>query len=43
MVFKGKVKNGFFIEAGSADAESNSDTLHFEVSFNHTMYFHQRF
>ena len=32
MIFGEKLKNGFFIEAGSQDAEKNSNTIHFEVS-----------
>ena len=27
----GELKGGFFIEAGSHDAEKNSDSLHFEI------------
>ena len=30
--FQGNMKNGFFIEAGSHDSETNSDTLHFEIN-----------
>ena len=32
LVFGGKIKNGFFIEAGSQDAETHSNTLHFELN-----------
>jgi len=31
IVFKGKLKNGFFVEAGSHNSEKNSDSLYFEV------------
>ena len=31
-IFGGKLKNGFFIEAGSQDAETGTNTIHFEVS-----------
>ena len=36
LVFGGKLKNGFFIEAGSQDAEENSNSLHFEVTHGWT-------
>jgi len=36
LVFKGEVKNGFFIEAGAFDSETNSDTLYFEINHNWT-------
>jgi hypothetical protein len=29
----GELKNGFFLEAGTHDAETNSDTLHFEIRY----------
>jgi hypothetical protein len=29
--FQGQVKNGFFIEAGADDFETDSNTLYFEV------------
>ena len=32
LIFGGKLKNGFFLEAGSQDGEMNSNTLHFELS-----------
>ena len=32
LVFGGKLKNGFFVEAGSLDGEITSNTLHFELS-----------
>jgi len=32
LIFGGKLKNGFFIEAGSQDGEENSNTLHFELA-----------
>ena len=32
LVFGGKLENGFFIEAGSQDAETNSNTIHFEMN-----------
>ena len=31
IVFGGKLKNGFFIEAGAHDFELDSNTLHFEL------------
>ena len=31
-IFGGRLKNGFFIEAGSLDAERDSNTIHFEVA-----------
>ena len=34
LVFGGKLKNGFFIEAGSQDGEIGSNTIHFETSHN---------
>jgi len=36
LVFGGKLKNGFFIEAGASDSEHNSDTLHFEINHGWT-------
>ena len=36
LVFGGKVKNGFFIEAGSQDAETHSNTVHFELNHGWT-------
>ena len=35
-IFKGRVKNGFFIEAGAYDGESYSNSLFFEMKFNWT-------
>ena len=35
-LFLFQLKNGFFIEAGSVDAESYSDTLYFELKHNWT-------
>ena len=32
----GEVKNGFFIEAGAFDFETNSDSLYFELNHNWT-------
>ena len=32
IIFGGKLKDGFFIEAGSQDGEISSNTLHFELS-----------
>ena len=34
MIFGGKMKNGFFIEAGSSDGEIGSNTLYFELQHN---------
>jgi len=34
VVFKGKVKNGFFVEAGADDFESDSNTVYFELKHN---------
>ena len=34
LVYGGKLKNGFFIEAGSHDSETNSDSLYFELTHN---------
>ena len=36
LIFGGKLKNGFFIEAGSQDAEANSNTIHFEMNHGWT-------
>ena len=36
LVFGGQVKNGFFIEAGAFDFETNSDSLYFELNHNWT-------
>lgn len=36
LVFGGEVKNGFFIEAGAFDFETNSDSLYFELNHNWT-------
>ena len=36
LVFGEQLKNGFFIEAGSQDAEENSNSLHFEVTHGWT-------
>ena len=36
LIFGGKLKKGFFIEAGSQDAESNSNPLHFEINHGWT-------
>jgi len=36
IVYGGQLKNGFFIEAGSVDAETLSDTLYFEIKHNWT-------
>ena len=35
-VYGGQLNNGFFIEAGSQDAEFGSNTIHFEVSHGWT-------
>jgi hypothetical protein len=32
LVFRSQLKHGFFIEAGANDAESDSDSLHFELN-----------
>ena len=32
LIFGGQLKDGFFIEAGSADGERHSDTLYFEIN-----------
>jgi len=34
LVYGGKLKNGFFIEAGAHDSETNSDSLYFELNHN---------
>ena len=34
--FKGKLRNGFFIEAGASDGETDSHTLYFESKYNWT-------
>ena len=34
VIFKGAVKNGFFIEAGADDFETDSNTLLFEMELN---------
>ena len=34
IVYGGKLKNGFFIEAGAHDFETNSDSLYFELTHN---------
>ena len=31
LLFHGRLKDGFFVEAGSQDGETHSNTLHFEV------------
>ena len=36
LVFGGEIKNGFFIEAGAFDFETNSDSLYFELNHNWT-------
>ena len=36
LVFGGALKNGFFLEAGSTDAELDSNTLHFEINHGWT-------
>jgi len=36
IVYGGQLKNGFFVEAGSVDSETNSDTLYFEMKHNWT-------
>jgi len=36
IVFGGQLKNGFFMESGSVDAETFSDTLYFELNHNWT-------
>lgn len=36
LVFGGHVKNGFFLEAGAFDFETNSDSLYFELNHNWT-------
>ncbi len=36
IVFGGQLQNGFFIEAGSVDAETLSDTLYYELKYNWT-------
>lgn len=36
LVFKGKVKNGFFIEAGAHDFQFSSNSLYFELKYNWT-------
>ena len=49
LVYGGKLKNGFFIEAGAFNFETNSDSLYFELSHNwtgllvepHPLAFHQ--
>ena len=33
---KGELKNGFFLEAGSFNAELNSDSLYFEINHGWT-------
>jgi len=33
---KGELKNGFFLEAGSFNAEFNSDSLYFEINHGWT-------
>ena len=35
-IFKNRVKNGFFIEAGAYDGEAFSNTLHYELKLNWT-------
>ena len=35
-IFKGRIKNGFFIEAGAYDGESYSNSLFFEMKYNWT-------
>ena len=36
VIFKGQVKNGFFIEAGADDFETDSNTLLFEIEHQWT-------
>ena len=36
VIFQGAVKNGFFIEAGADDFETDSNTLLFEIKRNWT-------
>ena len=36
LVFGGKLKNGFFIEAGSYDSQANSDSLYWELKHGWT-------
>lgn len=36
LIYGGKLKNGFFIEAGAFDFETNSDSLYFELTHNWT-------
>ena len=36
VIFKGKVQNGFFIEAGADDFEVDSNSLHFELEHGWT-------
>ena len=36
VIFKGQVENGFFIEAGAHDFETNSDTLYYELEHGWT-------
>ena len=35
-IFKGRLKNGFFIEAGAYDGEGFSNSLYFELKYNWT-------
>ena len=35
-IFKGRIKNGFFIEAGAYDGEAISNTLYYETKYNWT-------
>ena len=36
VIFKGRVKTGFFIEAGAYDFELDSNSLHFELEYGWT-------
>ena len=36
LFFKGKLRNGFFIEAGASDGETDTHTLYFESKYNWT-------
>jgi hypothetical protein len=36
LVFKGQVKNGFFVEAGASDFVTGSNSLWFEMKYNWT-------